>query len=1287
MATVVLQYAGAALGTLIGGPLGGVIGRAAGAIAGNVLDQQLFGAGRRSEGPRLTDLRVMASEEGAAIPALWGRMRISGQVIWATNLIEESDTSTQSTSSKGAPKSSVTNYAYYANFAVGLCEGGIDGIGRVWADGREIDISAYTHRLYTGSETQSPDSLIEAIEGSASTPAYRGLAYIVFERLPLGDFGNRIPQLAFEVFRRGNAASGNLQAISIIPGSTEFGYDTTIVQRQVSQGQFESENAHVSAVRSDWTVAIDQLQATAPNLDMASLVVAWFSNDLRCGSCELRPGVDNAVKVTTGTTWEVSGVERADALEVSKVDNVPAFGGTPSDGSVKRAIADLKARGLKVMFYPFVLMDVPQGNSLPDPYGGGTQGAYPWRGRITASIAPGLPGTPDKTAAVNAELASFLGVAALGHFSASGESVTYSGPAEWSYRRVILHYATLCAAAGGVDAFLIGSELRGLTTLRSAASTYPFVASLATLANDVKTILPDAKVSYAADWSEYFGHQPTDGSGDVYFHLDPLWASAAVDFIGIDNYMPLSDWRDGVGHLDALTGVASIHDLDYLKGGIAGGEGFDWCYASETDRDVQARTTISDGAYGKPWVFRYKDLNNWWANAHHDRPGGVEQATPTAWAPQSKPFWFTELGCPAIDKGSNAPNVFFDAKSSESAVPPYSTGDADELMQNRYLRAMTEYWGAAGVHNPVSTLYGGAMVNPARLFFWAFDARPYPAFPVRSDFWGDGVNYARGHWLNGRLGAVDLAELIAALASRFGLADADVAEVAGLVDGFLLDRPLSGREALENLLQVFALDALEHEGRLTVRTRKVLQQLPLLKDELAEREGNRAILSETRAQETDLPRVVRIGYVEAGLEYRAAAVLQQRLASPSTREIALSLPAVVNQALAQARADVALAEAWTQRTSAAFDLPPSRLALEPGDVVTVGGRPLRISAISDGAARRVEALHYDASVYDPPPTVLRISAGAAAPVYGEPDALLLDLATGSPAPFIAAQAAPWPGRLAVLKQSGSASFIFNRFVEQQATMAVTLTALPEGYLGRIDQTHALDVVMSHGALASVSEEELLNGANLACLGTPATGFELLQFQSATLIAPNTYRLTGLLRGLAGSAQEMLALRAPGQRLVLFNAAVVQAVVSLSDAGLASTWRIGPQQLDHGHDAYVELALAGSLKALRPLAPVRLVGSASASGIDLTWTRQSRNGADSWDLSEIPLGEDIERYRVTILDGTTVKREVEIDEASYLYSAAAMAADFGGVPPFFTTRVAQLSATFGAGSATERPINV
>src|SRR5690606_32360607 len=108
--------------------------------------------------------------------------------------------------------------------------------------------------------------------------------------------------------------------------------------------------------------------------------------------------------------------------------------------------------------------------------------------------------------------------------------------------------------------------------------------------------------------------------GHVHFHLDPLWASPNIDFIGIDNYMPLSDWRDGFDHADAQH-FESVYERAYLQSNIEGGEGFDWYYASSSDRAGQIRSPITDGAYGKPWIYRYKDLRSWWSNQHYNRPG------------------------------------------------------------------------------------------------------------------------------------------------------------------------------------------------------------------------------------------------------------------------------------------------------------------------------------------------------------------------------------------------------------------------------------------------------------------------------------------------------------------------------------------------------------------------------------------------------------------------------------------------------------------------------------------
>ena len=98
-------------------------------MAGAAIDQAFLSKPTKRSGPRLDTLQVTASSEGAAIPRLYGTARIGGQIIWATNL--EEIASTRKVGSKGA-RQTVTEYAYRANLAIGLCEGQISHIRRVW---------------------------------------------------------------------------------------------------------------------------------------------------------------------------------------------------------------------------------------------------------------------------------------------------------------------------------------------------------------------------------------------------------------------------------------------------------------------------------------------------------------------------------------------------------------------------------------------------------------------------------------------------------------------------------------------------------------------------------------------------------------------------------------------------------------------------------------------------------------------------------------------------------------------------------------------------------------------------------------------------------------------------------------------------------------------------------------------------------------------------------------------------------------------------------------------------
>jgi len=192
MATLVLS----ALGTLIGGPVGGAIG----AVIGQQIDQNVLFKPRGREGPRLSDLSVQSSQYGSAFPRVYGRMRVAGTVIWATDLVERR---VREGGGKGRPKT--TRYAYAANLAVALSSRPIRDVGRIWADGNLLrgtagDFKVETgFRLYTGQGDQPVDPLIGGAEGLALAPAHRGLAYAVFEGLDLESFGNRIPSLSFEL--------------------------------------------------------------------------------------------------------------------------------------------------------------------------------------------------------------------------------------------------------------------------------------------------------------------------------------------------------------------------------------------------------------------------------------------------------------------------------------------------------------------------------------------------------------------------------------------------------------------------------------------------------------------------------------------------------------------------------------------------------------------------------------------------------------------------------------------------------------------------------------------------------------------------------------------------------------------------------------------------------------------------------------------------------------------------------------------------------------------------------
>ncbi len=541
-----------------------------------------------------------------------------------------------------------------------------------------------------------------------------------------------------------------------------------------------------------------------------------------------------------------------------------------------------------------------------------------------------------------------------------------------------------------------------------------------------------------------------------------------------------------------------------------------------------------------------------------------------------------------------------------------------------------------------------------------------------------------------------LAGLVQGICRRFGFADVDTETLDGIVEGYVLDGIMSARDAIEPLSRAFAFDAVESQGRLRFLSRRAARFIPVHPDDLVEQGADKPLFTLSRMQETELPASVKLTYVEGARDYRQAAVESQRSVGSSRRTSLITLPAVLSQSLAQGLADAMLFDAWNARETAELRLPPSLLRFEPGDGLALvqanAALPFRIEEISEWNGLSVRARGLDSTLFAARAGAARDSGAAAPQALGQPLALYLDLPllTASASEhglWLAACADPWPGSLAVYRRQGL-SLSFSRTLRSPGVIGETLDPLPQGPLWRQDRRTKLRLRLYRGALQSISEAELLAGGNVAAIGDAASGFEIVQFSEAHLVGERTYEISSLLRGQLGSSPEMLHERTAGAFFVLLDKSLVQLPMTSADLGLELAWAIGPAARSPGDDSYREDVIVNRGRALRPLPPCQVRAKRLANGdLALSWLRQTRIDGDSWELAEVPLGEEQEAYLLEILAAGEVRRTLTTGQASYLYARADRLGDFGAEPSSLTLRISQLSVACGAGASTEVTLDV
>lgn len=1242
MSSIVLSAGGKKLGGIVGGAVSGgnaagsVIGSSIfgglGKIAGNIIDSKLL-TGRSKfssiQGAGVSSSAIQSSAYGKTIPIVYGLNRIAGNIIWSLPIKEVVTTTTSSTGGgKGGPAISPsssqtsTDYNYFATVAIAICEGEIDEVLRVWADSKLLNPDDGVFRLYKGTEDQMPDSLIESTEGIGKTPAYRGLAYVVIEDFPLEEYGNRIPNFTFEVKRKtlnnnNSPVEEEITAMMIIPGAGEYVYDDTVQFKVLGEevnGNFIEKgnrvrvNQNNHSAKADGLLSLDHLQETCPNLEWVSPVVVWFGNDLDAGNCILRPGVDfQGEGKIEPDDWNVAGVNRSSAYLISTdVDNRSNYGGTPNDASLLRYLTELKSRGYKIMFNPMLFMDVV---------------GKTWRGELTGSAE---------------DCASF--------FTKTN-----------GYNTFILHYANL--VKNHVDAFIIGSELIGLTRVRDFTdNSFPGVDELINLAASVKAIVgSEVKVTYAADWSEY---HHTDGG---WYNMDPLWASSDIDFIGIDCYFPLTNSAEPVGGFD----------IDTIKQGWRSGEGYDFVYDDETRTST---TAVSD-------EYAWKNIDYWWKN-NHTNPDGNQ----TGWVPESKKIWFTELGYPSVDGASNQPNVFYDPASSNSAFPRLSKGRVDFRAQRNAITASLSEWKNSN------------MVE--KIFLYAWDARPFPFWPDMTSVWSDGNVWRTGHWLQGKLGVSNVGAITLDIVKRIGLDEnkLDTSRLNSLIEGFVIDSQVTARQAIDQLRQAFFFDAVESDGLIKFVPRGALSSLSIPVEDLVPGDSSFGtdILTVTRAQELELPQKIDVNYINPSTDYQPGNQHAQRLATFSKGIESVSLPIVMSDQTAKEIADITLFTRWLERKKFSFMLPIKYARIEPGDVITIVAEyvshVVRVEEVNFGAPGLMEvyAVAEDLATYrfdNAAGTV--VPATTSAQQISRTNLQMLDLPLlpfdaedGLSIRFAAVgEESGWRGAVIYRSDDGGESYQKFTSTPSESTIGSAETLLGSALTNVFDYNNSVTISLKgNGELKNATELAVLNGANAALIGD-----EIIQFKTAVLLEQGKYALSGLLRGRLGT-EHAISSHQIGERFILLDGSMVKESMSSQLIGLQRSYKgvtVG------GNIATTESQnFTFNANSKKPYSPVHITGSREfGSDIAIRWIRRSRIDGQWRDNVDVSLGEDIEYYEVDILNSSdqVVRTLDNIYHPEVYYYSYQQVLDFGLDQDSVKVRVYQISSLVGRGYAGEAVI--
>jgi len=501
------------------------------------------------------------------------------------------------------------------------------------------------------------------------------------------------------------------------------------------------------------------------------------------------------------------------------------------------------------------------------------------------------------------------------------------------------------------------------------------------------------------------------------------------------------------------------------------------------------------------------------------------------------------------------------------------------------------------------------------------------------------------------------------------------------------------RSVIEPLQGAYPFDVVPSGYQLKFVPRGQASVLSIPWEDLAAANGDEIgdMLSMPREMDTQLPHRVSITALSSTREYASSTQYYERLNTSAVNVEERDIPLVLSDDEIAQMAEKLLFLRWLERTDASFSLPPSYLGLEPADVVTVtapyGIFELRLAEVNYEADGRLtcKARPNNAAIY----TSTAVGAVVPGPdgtiplrgpsLWVAMDIPLID-ETLQNTPGMATAASGytdgWPGMVLVRSNDDGQTYTDLQAYVGKCTIGYAQGSLPANSGALIDQ-RTLSVGLVSGELESVTEEQMLAGANIAAYGADQR-WEIIRFQNAVLQPDGSYVLSQFVRGDRGT-EWATGLHQPGDQFILLddpdNAFVGLPVESI---GLQRMYRAvtSGASIDSAPDQPFTYRGVN----LRPLSPAYPVGMRNGAGdLVASWTRRSRLSSSWWVTGiSAPVGETSEAYEVEVMSGATVKRTISATTPTINYPAVDQIADFGSAQAAITLRIYQLSSVVGRG---------